>query len=208
MKRKTLIVLTLVLFCHSVHAVETNNNMVNGAATIPKDKRAFSFDLGADLPEPILYGARLDWGLSERYQLGVAGNFLGVMGTFGLNNTLNFFRDQHKTHYLSFQFSPAVLLSKTSSSVSLNPALAYEWRYGKRKPTGLFVKLGMLSYVDTKTGDFLIDDEGRIFHWRWLTGLQFQTGKRFAFTVEAGVFANLDFQNPFPIGKLGFTWGF
>lgn len=199
-------IVTVTLFV-GTGAFAIEPNMVNGAAPLPKGKRAFSLDFGADLPEPILYGARFDWGLTKRYQFGVAGNFLGVLGSLGFNNTLNFFRDRHRAHFLSFHFSPTLLVSKFDVSLAVNPSLAYEWRYGKRKPSGLFFKFETLSFVDLDSEDLTIGE--RVTHsWRWLTGLQIQSGKRFAFTIEAGIFAEMDFQNPFPMGKLGFTWGF
>lgn len=57
--------LLVLLLCGPVFAAD--NNFVNGAGTLAKGKSAFSLDFGLDYPEPILYGLRGDFGLTDRF---------------------------------------------------------------------------------------------------------------------------------------------
>lgn len=185
-----------------------NTKLVSGARTLSKGKSAFSLDFGLDLPEPVLYGLRWDRGISDRYQFGIAGSFLGIGMTFALNNTLRLSESRDAKRFFGLQITPilsAYFLGGPDFGVDLKPALVFEFSGNAEKDSWFFIKGGSYYSVVTR-GDIVLDDA-----WSEVLFATFgyhKPRKKSAIVMEIGVVTDFfgDYKSVFPIGKIGFTW--
>lgn len=134
--------------------VASERSTVVGAAPLSKGKSSVGFSLGADLPEPLIYGVRYDFGISDRVQLGLGGSTFIIANTFGIYTLFNFLKNPSETDFLSLYITPALLHFEEALLLDENPGdnnffvfflqegLAYEHRFGADNGNGVFLKLG------------------------------------------------------------------
>lgn len=201
----------LLLFICSLFGTSSfandNTKLVSGARTLSKGKSAFSLDFGFDLPEPVLYGLRWDRGISDQYQLGIAGSFLGTAISFALNNTLSLSENRAAKRFFGFQITPIFIANFGENiGVILKPALVFEFAGNAQKDSWFFLK-GKTYHTVATAGNVTSGND-------WSKPLMAATfgyhkpRKKSALVVELGVITKL-FKDPkyvFPIGKIGFTW--
>jgi hypothetical protein len=58
-------------------AEASESKMPNGASTLPKAAFALGFDMGLDAPQPLLFGFRMDYGVTYELQLGAPFSTIG-----------------------------------------------------------------------------------------------------------------------------------
>lgn len=211
------LVLFSVLFALKAFAAEEalqepvfeNSRLVQGAGTLAKGKKAFSLNLGLDLPEPLIYGIRFDFGVAKHYQLGFSGSVLGAVNTFGMNHLVNFYQSKNSRHFLSLAFSPFVAVTSESANnfyFFLPPSLIYEIR-DEKGDTGFFVKAGTNSQLLVNPSRIFSEDDGWEHAFRGSVGFQ-KAFKKVGFFFEAGLFKDLSANVFVPVLKTGWTWGF
>lgn len=231
MKTKLFLFFFAVVLAWQLPVYASGQKLVNGAGTIPSRTFAFGFDMGYTLPEPLLFGMRLDAGVGDRFQIGIGGSVWGVVNAFGINTTSNIIKDADDTHFLSLYLNPYFLHFSniffdeegTDTKVMvffLQPGLAYEYRFGENHNTGLYLKAGTMHLIGATA-------DGRFFGATWGTdstlltlspGFQHNFGGSFALALEPVVYVALkQFQgattgntsSPFMVlGKASLTWTF
>lgn len=164
-----ILLLTLLFFNSPLFA--SNQKLMNGAGTMPSGLVGLSFDLGLDVPEPIFYGVRADFGLGDRVQLGVGGSFFVAANSFGVFSLFNVAKSKAEDHFLSFYLNPSVLhfsnlFAEEDAGTThififlLNPGVAYEHRFGLEKKSGVYLKLGTMHLIGISGGGTFFDGFG------------------------------------------------
>ena len=199
-------------------------SFVNGATPLAKGRKAFSFDLGVEYPEPILYGIRFDYGFVKNYQVGASAFYYPKsFYSIGMNNAIALI--ESGSHHFGFIFSPSYVVDLNSKTILLSPVLVYEHRIGNKQRTGLFLKGGTAHARVSR--DIFASSYGLYFKrvspdedfWEnsfiFKAGIQHQVGKKLAITFEVGTVTKMDFSDVLsdaffsdPIGKIALTWGF
>lgn len=187
----------LLLYCP---VFASDQKLVNGAGTLNSTTTAFSLNLGLDVPEPLLYGVRFDFGIGDRVQLGLSGAFFFVFNTLGLNTMVNVFKTQNDSDFISIYFNPSVLhlanfaVEEDESVVNiwallLRPGLAYEHRFGAERRTGLYTKIGSIHLLAASAGGkLLVEDLTTNASAINITpGWQHTFGERFSLTTEGSL---------------------
>lgn len=153
----------LFVFSWSFSSIASDQKLVNGAGTLQGGVMGASLDLGFDFPEPVFYGLRADFGIGDQVQLGLAGSVFIIANTFGINSLFNFLKSDDGNHFLSLYLNPSVLhianiwAEEDAGSGDLwlfflNPGLAYEYRTGPEKHTGLYLKTGSVHILGASGG--------------------------------------------------------
>lgn len=194
--------------------------MPSGGATLPHGTWAVSLNTGFSSPTPIGYNLNLDYGATDCLQVGLTGSYLVVTASGGISAAYDLLCNPEGAHHLSLRTSPQYLylngIFAEIKAFVLDPTLAYEYRWGDDKQTGLFVKAGTQHYYAKVSGDIfaaLFDTTARntttwAHAFRFSGGIQHQFGHRFSMSAEAGLLTRLRFNKSAPQARLGFTWAF
>jgi len=218
MKKTICMSLLLIFILSAATSYAEKKKLVAGAGTLPKGSPAVSLDLGIDYPFTIGYSAQFDYGVLDRWQIGIGGNFLGVAGTVFLNNKLNLFRSANDAHHLSLLFNAGYFQFNfwwKLKMIPLEPSLAYEYRFGEERKGGLYVKLG--------THHWYTWSHSAEYFWKLIPpnpqkswqngfdgtlGFQHMIGETFSISVEGAIITRGFFKYAVPGGKLGLHWAY
>jgi hypothetical protein len=193
--------------------------LLHGAGTLPKGDWAFSLDLGFANPAPALYDIRFDWGISDRFQLGVIGSSIIISNVIAIPVGVNAFTSRDGAHLLGFRLTPGYThinyfgLAKFQT-FTIDPTLAYEYRWGETRNGGFFVEAGSAHIYSKVTDDFLNGFFGitgtTTTQWihgiRGNVGFQQLIGDRFSVSLKGGALTNFSNWNVLPTFALGLTW--
>lgn len=144
--------------------------LFGNGSTLPSRDTAVSLDLGLDLPTPLAWAVRVDHGLTERWQLGLTGSWIGILGYAGGQTSLQLL--DAGSHAVAVEaaggfFRVEGLFSDDDRSlVALQPSLAYQW-HPAGSSAALFVKGGSLhmgSGSDTEFGGVFGDETAEWIH--------------------------------------------
>jgi len=191
------VILTLI----AGQSFASDQKLVFGAGTIPSRDVAVSLDLGIQLPEPLLYGVRADFGIGDRVQLGIGGTYWGIFAGGGLYSTFNILRNKSKRDFLSLYFNPGFIYARSllfsedpnDSHVFLfylRPGAAYEHRFGEERRTAVYGKLGAALGLGSsangkiKWASFSTDSTAITI----TPGFQHNFGGMFSLAAEADIF--------------------
>ena len=83
------------------------NSLVNGVRVLDKNDVAVSFNLGLELPAPLLYSLRFDYEISDKVQIGLEGIYVDQLYSVALPIKYNFFRSEDATHNMGIEVTPA-----------------------------------------------------------------------------------------------------
>ncbi len=222
MQRILGLIVTILLFgmivSTPVHA--ENAKLARGAGTLPQGTWATSFGAGADTPNVFGYVVGVDYGISDRFQLGVAGNYGVVWATGSLSSAVNFFQSTDGSHLLGFRVAPSYLWFNVGFAKGklfvFDPTLAYEYRWGDEHHTGVYVQAGTAHYYANLGSDVVsslfktTDANAKLWAHavRGSVGIQHQFGNRFAMAAEGGAGYGFRTKKVLPSGHLTFSWAF
>lgn len=214
-----LLFIVIALLSSTSSALASGQRLVHGAGTIPSGSIALSLDLGLDLPEPFLYGVRLDFGVGDRVQLGVGTTAIGVINLVGIYSTFNVFKSENESDFISLYLIPSLIhvtgsLFEEDAGGSGNvvlffvkPGIAYEHRFGDERRTGLYFKAGTIHFLaGTDGGNFAWGSFGTdTMAISMFPGFQHNFSERFSLAVEAGVYLSLKGHTVIHITSSGMT---
>jgi hypothetical protein len=145
------ILLCLAVMVIPLNAWSSDQRLVSGAGTLKGGEMGISLDLGASLPEPLFTGVKFDAGLGDRFQLGTSLTTIFIATDFSLHAMLNALKSKDDSHFLSIYLVPTLMYvldvwnedsPNNSFFFLLQPGLAYEYRFGQEKTTGIYLKAG------------------------------------------------------------------
>lgn len=202
-------------------SIPAKAKLAEGAGTLPKGTGAFSLDLGIGTPGPLLYDVRYEFGITDRFQLGVRGTTVAITAGAGLPAAFNLFTSGDGAHLVGLRMSPSYTYLNAFGLVKLHaftidPTLAYEYRWGAERRGGFFVKAGSAHIYAKVTDDIFSGFFGTAATstktWahalQGKLGFQQRMGEKFSLVLEGGAVTNLSNKNILPAFKLGLTWAF
>lgn len=185
--------------------------LFGNGSTLPGGDTAVSLDLGLDLPAPLLWGVRLDHGITDRWQLGIGGSWIGILAYAGGQTSVQLL--DRGAHGLTVEVEGGFLRVESlfsaddRSFATVRPGLAYHWQPA-RSSAALFVKAGTLhlgSGSETEFSGAFGDETAEWLHVGRLTaGIEAQLTEH----LVAGVQGSLWLPDPFGAGRVSLSYVF
>lgn len=184
----------------------------HGASTLPGRTAAFGMDFGLDYPDPLGAALRFDYGVTDRFQVGVSASSLLLLATVTGHTKLGVLRSADDAHSVSVEGSLGYLRSwqllwgsRNVDALTARTGLGYELRPWSSRRTGLFAKAGSVHIVADNEIDFDELEEEKSGHAaRFTAGIQHQFGDSFTLHLQGSVHV----PGAQPTARLGLTWAF